>query len=721
VGSVCKFLVRPRTDLWQTPWAPAVLGSRDGVDAAFRLDRVGLLCSLVGVLLIPALVDPAAAADAPITFSVIGDIPYGTSELDELEEIVEDHNVYSPSDFFVHVGDIKSGSEPCTEPRYATVARILHDLAVPAFILPGDNEWNDCPDPDQAWGYWTEHLLGLEQDFCGIPSDFEAQPVRPENFAFTAKGVLFVGLNLVGGATTSKSERKMRLQQNADWVNQKLAQHGSGVRALVVFGHAGPSSGRALFFDQFVAAAAGFGKPVLYVHGDGHAWILDRPFSVQSILRVQVPMGEDGPVQVLASLDPLAPFSVVRDPWPWPKSARPFNKPPCVEAEAESPIAFGSAAGLGGFVTDDGDPDPPGGVVTLWSQVSGPAPVAIADPGALETSATFPEAGSYVLRLGASDGGLQTSRDVSIDVVGLVVDDVFVSEEEDGVFTVNLRAAQGDPVTVSYATSDGTARAPEDYSPRSGTLSFSGATTTRTISVPVLADVTIEGTESFLVNLTSPSGAPLAKAQGVAVVLDPDATLPPVLSSFTPSSGPPQSEVTVSGARFTGTTEVDFGGVSATSFTVDSDARIRAVAPTSASGPISVTTPNGSDTSVGSFVVLEPPACSNGLDDDADDLADFPADPGCRDAESATESPQCDDGVDNDGDGGTDWDGGPAGGRADRSCEGRGWRTKEGPTRCGLGFEVAVGVPFLAWGRRRRSPGRREATRAAAGRETVKP
>ena len=48
--------------------------------------------------------------------------------------------------------------------------------------------------------------------------------------------------------------------------------------------------------------------------------------------------------------------------------------------------------------------------------------------------------------------------------------------------------------------------------------------------------------------------------------------------------------------------------------------------------------------------VSERPACSDGLDDDADALADWPADPGCRDAASPLENPACDDGIDNDGD-----------------------------------------------------------------------
>ena len=103
---------------------------------------------LASVLLAAAA--PAAAQHAPITFTVIGDVPYGSSEIPEFEQAVADHNVYSPSDFFVHVGDIKSGSSSCVESHYATAADILHGLAVPAYIVPGDNEWNDCDDPDEA-------------------------------------------------------------------------------------------------------------------------------------------------------------------------------------------------------------------------------------------------------------------------------------------------------------------------------------------------------------------------------------------------------------------------------------------------------------------------------------------------------------------------------------------------------------------------------------------
>ena len=77
---------------------------------------------------------------SPVTFSVTGDYPYGSSELADLERHMNDHNRFSPADFFVHVGDINAGSESCQQQRYEDVAALLKTLAVPAFIIPGDNE-----------------------------------------------------------------------------------------------------------------------------------------------------------------------------------------------------------------------------------------------------------------------------------------------------------------------------------------------------------------------------------------------------------------------------------------------------------------------------------------------------------------------------------------------------------------------------------------------------
>jgi hypothetical protein len=101
-------------------------------------------------------------------------------------------------------------------------------------------------------------------------------------------------------------------------------------------------------------------------------------------------------------------------------------------------------------------------------------------------------------------------------------------------------------------------------------------------------------------------------------------------------------------------------------------------------------------------------ACSDGLDGDGDTFTDYPADPGCKDAASDDESPQCQDGVNNDGQTGVDFDGGASAGNptgvADPQCWAA-WRDREAAKRCGLGFEVALLLPLLAWLARSRATG----------------
>jgi hypothetical protein len=71
--------------------------------------------------------------------------------------------------------------------------------------------------------------------------------------------------------------------------------------------------------------------------------------------------------------------------------------------------------------------------------------------------------------------------------------------------------------------------------------------------------------------------------------------LRPGVSSLSPSVGRGGSQVTITGHDFTGATAVSFGGVPASSFTVNSDTSITAVAPAAAPGTVdvAVTTPVG--------------------------------------------------------------------------------------------------------------------------------
>ncbi len=78
----------------------------------------------------------------------------------------------------------------------------------------------------------------------------------------------------------------------------------------------------------------------------------------------------------------------------------------------------------------------------------------------------------------------------------------------------------------------------------------------------------------------------------------------PKVASFSPTSGKVGTKVVIKGNSFTGATKVTFGGVKATTYTVDSDAQITATVPTGAkTGKIAVTTQGGTGTSSGVFTV----------------------------------------------------------------------------------------------------------------------
>ena len=80
----------------------------------------------------------------------------------------------------------------------------------------------------------------------------------------------------------------------------------------------------------------------------------------------------------------------------------------------------------------------------------------------------------------------------------------------------------------------------------------------------------------------------------------------PVILSFSPSSGPAGTAVTLSGTTLAQTTRVAFGGVKATTFVVNSDMQVTATVPTGAqTGRIIIGTPDGIAVSVGTFTVVQ--------------------------------------------------------------------------------------------------------------------
>ena len=85
-------------------------------------------------------------------------------------------------------------------------------------------------------------------------------------------------------------------------------------------------------------------------------------------------------------------------------------------------------------------------------------------------------------------------------------------------FTVTLDEAASGTVTVDYATSDGSAEAGDDYTAKSGTLSFSAGETSKTISVAIDDDIDNESDETFTVTLSNPSGADLGTSSATGTI-----------------------------------------------------------------------------------------------------------------------------------------------------------------------------------------------------------
>jgi chitinase len=104
-------------------------------------------------------------------------------------------------------------------------------------------------------------------------------------------------------------------------------------------------------------------------------------------------------------------------------------------------------------------------------------------------------------------------------------------------FMVTLSAASMQSVSVQYATADGTAKAGSDYTSASGSLTFAPGELTKTISVAVTGDTTVESDETFVVKLSTALGATILTGTGTGTILNDDtATAGGVALTYTQTS-----------------------------------------------------------------------------------------------------------------------------------------------------------------------------------------
>ncbi|PYK25755.1 MAG: hypothetical protein DME59_09545 [Verrucomicrobia bacterium] len=119
---------------------------------------------------------------------------------------------------------------------------------------------------------------------------------------------------------------------------------------------------------------------------------------------------------------------------------------------------------------------------------------------------------------------------------------------------------------------------------------------------------TIARSGTTFINATVPAGALTAAVTvttGATTLTSPQTfKVTPTFPSFNPTSGPVGTPVVLTGTGLTQTTKVTFGGVKATTVTVNSDTQVTANVPTGArTGKIVITTLGGSATSTTNFTV----------------------------------------------------------------------------------------------------------------------
>jgi len=273
----------------------------------------------------PAKAEPYA----PFAFVAIGDMPYTLpQDYEKFDRLIGAINAEKPA-FTIHVGDIKSGSTHCTDENFRKVLDQFQTFDGALIYTPGDNEWTDCHRENNGRFDPLERLAKVREMFFPEPGkslgrapiEVETQAkLMPASFAeyventrFVKNGVLFVLPHIVGSNNNLEARDKgaameffARDAATIAWIDAAFAKaRDENLKAIVIATQANPydirqdapalpaASGFIGTVRAIERGAKAFGKPVLFIHGDEHRFVIDRMLGtnlkpIPLVTRVQV-------------------------------------------------------------------------------------------------------------------------------------------------------------------------------------------------------------------------------------------------------------------------------------------------------------------------------------------------------------------------------------------------------------------------------------------------
>lgn len=251
-----------------------------------------------------------------VSFYVMGDGPYGSKGRERFPDQLQ--RLTSRPEFVIHVGDVHERQKECNLALYDRAADdFLQHVHVPTFVLPGDADWYECNDKAESWNKWSSRFIMFHKNWSHS-LDVRHQVERPENFAFTHKGVLFVGFHVLDATVDDWDPWNEQVHDDTVWLNQQLDTHayGDDVGAVVLLCHAYAHPRRYKeFYEALMRHAKALDNPILYIHGDTHNFLVDRRFPASNILRVVLDTTrESDPTEVTVNAFGAVPFKLNRRP-----------------------------------------------------------------------------------------------------------------------------------------------------------------------------------------------------------------------------------------------------------------------------------------------------------------------------------------------------------------------------------------------------------------------